>query len=156
MKHLILACAFLGLTTGSVIAQDTTPVVMDPGLYNFTETMSVNGHLIHEEAPYDYCLTAEMVTTSLEELSAKLVEDGDCTISNETHTSTSGSADMTCRDENFGIEINGTINGTFTRSSYDVVATATTPLGLMTSKTKAVLKGACPPNWTPPPNISRN
>jgi len=150
------AIVYLAIASGVAISASAndTPIELDPGLYLYETNVYMSGKLAFSEEPYEYCLTPDLATTSLNELAAKVTEDGNCQISNQQITGNRGSADLICDIEDFGMTMEGRLEGEFTKTSYEANATATSLIGPITAKTTAVRKGDCPEGWTPPPGIS--
>lgn len=152
-----IATLSLGLAVSAAAdANNSKKIELDPGLYAYNTSVHMAGQLVHTEDPYEYCLTAEDTHTTLGELTDKLVEGGDCSISNQQVSANSASADMSCFIEDFGMTVTGRIEGQYTSTSYEVTGSADLPFGKMVSKTTASRTGACPADWTPPPGISKD
>lgn len=149
----VLALPVMGLS-GTALAENPSAVELDPGLYDFTHNIYVNSQLQGSE-DYEYCIIEGKNKKTLEELVADLVEGGNCTASNVTLTQSTGSANISCTDPDFGLKINGQFEADYGTTFYNVTANANiNGAGNMSVKTKVRRRSACPVGWDNPDGVS--
>lgn len=119
-------------------------VTLDPGFYDYSHTFILGGREISSDQN-EYCLREGENSRTLDELVASLSESGECSISNVSMTSSTGSADVVCTDTGLGMDISGRLEAEFGSDFYNVDTRAA--LGQFIPihvKTKIRRRGACP------------
>ena len=129
-------------------------VTLDPGLYDYSHVVTIMGRATPADS-YEYCLVEGQNSKTLDELVAGLADGGQCTVSNVNMTASTGRADVTCTNTGLGMDVSGTLDATYTSSSYDVDTTAKIgPIGNIQVKTKVRRRGECPEGWNNPDDVS--
>lgn len=149
---------FIGLAvlaiSGTAFAGNPSAVTLDPGLYDFTTNIYVNSQL-QKTDKYEYCIIEGKNSKTLDEIVSDLVQGGNCSARNVTLTGSTGSADISCTDPDFGLKINGRVQADYGPDFYNANATANiNGAGNMSVKTKVRRRSDCPVGWDNPDGVS--
>ena len=121
----------------NISAEEITTIELKPGLWSYTNVLTVEGKgLVHEET-HKHCLDEADANPSVQSLLADILE-GDCDLTNFEHTLGKATLNVTCRDHEMQLESVGKIKITYSNTAYNTIADVvfTGPGG--TSKAKSV------------------
>jgi len=149
----IIAIGGAMLALPLISAAQSQTVTVDPGLYDFTHVMRVNGQTASND-DYEYCITEGRNSKTIDEIVADIVEGGQCTARNVVVTQSTGRADVSCIDPDFGLQINGRMEADYGSDFYNVNTTASINGMPVTVKTTVKRRGACPAGWNNPDGVS--
>lgn len=153
-RHLMPLIAF-GLLASAVPTISTAQsVTLDPGLYDFTHNVTMNGQPVRAK-DYEYCIRDGQNSKTMNELVGDMVEDGSCAVSDASITDSTGRANFSCTDPDFGLKITGSVTADYGTSFYNAFATADMgPMGNLSVKTKVRRRSECPAGWNNPDDVS--
>lgn len=142
LKFSLAALLLFGIT-----AEEIASVEIEPGLWTHSHTISVAGKgVVHEETSQS-CITEAQASPSVAMLLADILE-GDCDMSNFTHTPGEASLHATCRNHEDQAVSSGTIKVNYSRTAYtakgEVVITGPGGSSEVTAITQANHIGDCP------------
>jgi len=149
--HIQIAGIALAVMAAPLTASaQVNEIEIQPGLYDYTETTSLAGFPQGTDK-FKYCIKDGENRWDLMGLFAQNDLDGKCTLSNVQMTSSSGSADTSCRIEEIGLTVTAKIDANFTKTSFDAVMTTNFPnMPASVSKITASRSGVCPADWVNP------
>lgn len=149
----LAALAALALSLPLTASGQNRTVTLEPGLYDFTHKMTVNGQTRRME-DYEYCIREGRNSKSFDEIVAEIMDGGQCTASSLMITQSTGSARVSCTDPDFGITYTGDMEAEYGADYYNVDATARVNGMPITVKTRVKRRSACPAGWNNPDNVS--
>ena len=133
MTRTLLITAALILAPAA-LAEDIIEVT--PGLWQGDYVVTVSDNPLTQNSE-TYCVTPEEARRSVESLVKDITEDGNCEVSNIVHANGALSADMVCNVAEMGARVKGTINGSYTKTSYTLSADAALDFGGLQLPAKA-------------------
>jgi len=146
-----IAGAMLALPFTSA-AQSRT-VTLDPGLYDYSHVVSVNGQVTHMD-DYEYCLVEGRNSKTMDEIVADIIEGGQCTASGVVMTMSTGRANVSCIDPDYGIRSQGQMEANYGPDFYNVDTEGRINGMPINVKTRVKRRSACPAGWNNPDNVS--
>jgi len=91
---------------------------------------------------------------TLDEIIASLVEGGQCRASGVVMTQSTGRANVSCIDQDFGLRINGQLEADYGTDFYNVNTVASINGMPVTLKSKVKRRGECPVGWDNSDDVS--
>lgn len=141
------------ITLPLTAAAQSRTITLDPGLYDFTHVVHVNGQR-QKVDDYEYCIEDGRNSKTIDEIAAELIEDGQCTLSNVVVTQSMGRADLSCIEPNFGMPLNGQMEADYGVDYYIINASSNINGVPITVKTSVNRRSECPIGWDNPDDVS--
>jgi hypothetical protein len=125
MKYSNLCFPFVFLVFSANSAMSERVITVEPGLWEYTHSLTIPGLLAPTTAPKTECITPENAQRSLSDLFSELSGDAGCTVSNLKDTLNTVKFDLACKPTIESVSLQSTGHLAFRYSRTKITGDAT-------------------------------